>query len=109
MLIYQEQSVSGVQAKNSNTKQNDENYEIQKPQVKNVAYEEQIKDLVVNTILIFNLQMNNKSMNDNYKSEGFGIQDFEDDLSWVSIESTIIFAKSLNIFTQSSYLFAQST
>jgi hypothetical protein len=30
-------------------------------------------------------------MNNNYKSEGFGMQDFEDDLSWVSIESIKIF------------------
>jgi hypothetical protein len=41
--------------------------------VKNVADEEQIKDPALNTILIFDLQMHNKSMNNNYKSEGFGI------------------------------------
>jgi len=41
--------------------------------VKNVADEEQIKDHGVNTILIFDLQMNNKSMSNNYKSERFGI------------------------------------
>ncbi len=94
MLVYQEQSVGGVQAKNSDTKQDDENYEIQKPQVKNVVDEEQIKNPTMNTILIFDLQMNNKSMSNNYKSEGFGIQDFEDDLSWVPIESTIVFTQS---------------
>jgi len=43
--------------------------------------------------------MNNKSMNKNYKNEGFGIWDSEDDLSWASIESTIVFAQSLGIFT----------
>jgi hypothetical protein len=31
-------------------------------------------------------------MNNYYKSEGFGMQDFEDDLSWALIESVIIFA-----------------
>jgi hypothetical protein len=41
--------------------------------VKNVADEEQIRDPAVNIILIFDLQMNNKSMSNNYKSEGFGI------------------------------------
>jgi len=41
--------------------------------VKNVGDEEQIKDPALNIMLIFDLQMHNKSMSNNYKSEGFGI------------------------------------
>ncbi len=40
-----------------------------------------MEDPMVNTILIFSLQMTNKSANNNYKHEGFGIQRFEDELS----------------------------
>jgi hypothetical protein len=36
---------------------------------------------MVNTILIFDLQMTDKSMNNNYKREDFGIQIFEYELS----------------------------
>ncbi len=32
-----------------------------------------MEDPMVNTILTFNLHMTNKSVSDNYKSEGFGI------------------------------------
>ncbi len=46
-----------------------------------------MKDPIIGTILIFNLQMIIKSMSNNYKSEGFGIQIFEDDLLGVSAES----------------------
>jgi hypothetical protein len=59
---------------------------------------------IVYTIFIFDLQMINKSMINNCRSEGFGMQKFEDDLSRVSIESTIVFAQSLRVFTQSSNL-----
>jgi hypothetical protein len=52
---------------------------------------EKMKDLEVNTILSLELQMTNKSMNNNYKSEGFGIQSFEVDLSWVLAELTEVF------------------
>lgn len=40
----------------------DEDCEIKKPQMKNVADEEQIKDLAMNKIMIFDLQMSDKSM-----------------------------------------------
>jgi hypothetical protein len=40
-----------------------------------------MEDLAVNTILIFDLHMINKSMSNNYRNEGFGMQRFEDDLS----------------------------
>jgi hypothetical protein len=40
-----------------------------------------MKDPMVNTILIFYLQMINKSVNNNYKHEGFGIERFEYELS----------------------------
>ncbi len=46
----------------------------------------------MNTMLIFDLNMNNKSMNNNYKSEGFGIKKSEDDMLGVLTASTIVFA-----------------
>jgi hypothetical protein len=42
-----------------------------------------MKDLEVNIVLILELQMTHKSMNNNYKSEGSRIQRFEDDMSGV--------------------------
>ncbi len=57
-----------------------------------------MENLTVNTILNFNLQMTNKSMSNDYKSEGFGMQISKDDLSWVSVESTKVFAQSSSIF-----------
>jgi hypothetical protein len=42
---------------------------------------------MVNIMLIFDLQMNNKSVSNNYKSEGFEIHKFEDDLLGISVES----------------------
>ncbi len=86
MPIYWEQSASGVQANNFDMEEEDEDCEIQKPQMQNTKDEEQVEDPMVNTILIFNLQMINKSVNNNYRSEGFGMQKSKDDLSWVSIE-----------------------
>jgi hypothetical protein len=50
--------------------------------------------------------MINKSMSNNGKSEGFGMQRSKDDLLRVSIESTKVFAQSLGIFAQSSNLLA---
>jgi hypothetical protein len=41
--------------------------------MKNTKDEEQMKDPKVNTILIFDLQMINKYVINNYKSEGFGM------------------------------------
>jgi hypothetical protein len=49
----------------------DEDCEIHKPYMKNTTNEEHIKDPAMNTILIFDLQMNNKSMSNNYRSERF--------------------------------------
>jgi hypothetical protein len=49
--------------------------------MQSIEDEEQMEDPAVNTILIFNLQMTNKSMSNNYKSEGFGMQRSRDDLS----------------------------
>jgi hypothetical protein len=69
----------------------DEDYEIQKPQIKSREDEEQMKDLAINTILMFELQMIDKSIGNNCRSEEFGMQRSEDDLSRVSIESTKVF------------------
>jgi hypothetical protein len=78
-----------------------EDCEIQKPQIWSNEDEEQMKDFVVNTILIMELQMINKSMSNNCKSEGFGMQRFEDDLLGVSAELVEVFAQSSRVFTQS--------
>ncbi len=48
-----------------------------------------MEDHVVNIILIFDLQMTNKFVSNNFRSEGFGI--FEDDLLRVSITLTEVF------------------
>ncbi len=70
----------------------DEDYEIQIPHMQNTEDEEHMEDLMVNTILIFDLQMTNKSVNNNCRSEGFGMQRSKDDLSKVFTESTEVFA-----------------
>ncbi len=72
MPIYWEQSAGGVQVENS-YKEEDENCEIQKPQMQNTKYEEQIEDHVINIILIFDLRMIDKSMGNSCKSERFGM------------------------------------
>ncbi len=86
MSVYWEQSACELKAKNYNTKEENENCEIQKPHMQNIKDEKQMEDLVTNTILIFNLHMTNKFMNNNYKNEGFGMQKSEDDLSRVLTE-----------------------
>ncbi len=54
--------------------------------------EEQMKDPEVNTILILELQMTKKSLNNNYKNEGSRIQKFEVNLLGVLVELTKVFA-----------------
>ncbi len=66
--------------------------------MQNTKDKDQMEDLVVNTIFIFNQQMINNSVNNNYKSEGFGVQKFEDDLSKVSIELVENFTLSSKVF-----------
>jgi hypothetical protein len=53
--------------------------------------EEHMEDPMINTILIFDLEMINKSMSKNCRSTSFGIQKFENDLSRVLVESAIVF------------------
>jgi hypothetical protein len=65
-----------------------------------------MEDLIVNTILIFNLQMTNKFVSNNYKSEGFGMQRSKDDMLKVSIALIEVFTQSLRIFVESSNLLA---
>ncbi len=62
MLIYWEDNVGGVQVEDFDMDKEDEDCEIQKPQIQNIEDEEQVKDLVVNTILILELHMINKSI-----------------------------------------------
>ncbi len=71
--------------------------------MKNVENEEQITNPRVNTTFIFDLWMNN-----NCKSEGFGMQRSKDNMLSVLAKSTTIFVQSLGIFAQSSELWAQS-
>ncbi len=75
--------------------------------MKNVKDEDQIKNLEVNTILIFDLHMNNKYVSNNCKNEGFGIQRSEDDMSRILTKLAIIFVQSLGVFAQTSNLLAQ--
>jgi hypothetical protein len=58
----------------------------------------------MNTIFIFNLQINNNCNNAKFVMEGS-----KDDMSSVLVESTRVFTYSSRIFTQSSELWAQST
>jgi hypothetical protein len=44
--------------------------------------------------------MTNKSMRNNYKNEGFGIQRSKDDLLRVLAELAKVFTQSLGVFTQ---------
>ncbi len=67
-----------------------------------------MQDLVVNTILIFDLQMINKFVNNNYKRKGFGMQRFENDLSWVSTQLVEVFTQTLGVLAESSDLLAWS-
>jgi hypothetical protein len=50
--------------------------------------------------------MINKSMSNNCRSEGFGMQRYEDDLLRVLAESIKVFTQSSRVSTQSSYLLA---
>jgi hypothetical protein len=109
MPKYLEQSASGVHAKKFDMEKEDENYEIQKPHMWSIKDEEQMEDLVVNIILIFDLQMTNKFVSNNCRSEGFGMQRFEDDLLTVSTESTMIFTQPSRVLAQSLDLLAQLT
>jgi hypothetical protein len=59
-----------------------------------------MEDLAINTILIMELHMANKLMSNNYKSEGFGKQEFKDELSRVWIKSTKVFVQSSGVFPQ---------
>ncbi len=68
MLVYWEQSVGGIQEVNSNTKEDNEGCQIQKPQMKNDEDKEQIIDPMVNKVFIFYLQKNN-----NYNSVKIGM------------------------------------
>ncbi len=99
-----EQNVGGVQEANFDTKEDNERCEIQNFHVQNVEDKEQIIDLIVNTIFIFNLQMNN-----NYKSVGFGMQRSNDDMSGILATLVAIFIQSSKVFTYSLELWAQLT
>ncbi len=93
MPIYWEQSVGGVQVVTFDIEEDNDECQIQKPQMKNDEDEKQIIDLAVNIIFIFDLQMSN-----NCSSVGFGMERSKDDMSKVFAESTVVFAQSLGTF-----------
>ncbi len=70
MIVYWEQNARGFQAKVSNTKVENENYVKQKPHMWCNEEKEQMKNCKVNIILILELQITNKSLNNNYINEG---------------------------------------
>ncbi len=98
MLVYQEQSANGVQVENFDTEEEDEDCEIQKPHMLSTKDEEHMEDHAVYIILIFDLQMIHKFVNNNYKNEGFGIQRFEDYMLRVSVELVEVFTCALGVF-----------
>jgi hypothetical protein len=65
--------------------------------MKNAKNKEQIIDPIMNTIFIFDLQMNN-----NCRSGGFGMQKFKDDMSGILAKLVVVFTQSSRVFTQSS-------
>jgi hypothetical protein len=77
--------------------------------MRNNDEEKHMEDPTVHKILILELHMTNEYVSDNYKNEGFGMRIFEDDMLGVLTKSIEIFAQSLRVFTQSSYLLAKST
>ncbi len=91
MPVYWENNIGGLQAKDSDMEVENEDYEIQKPQIQRNEKEEQMKDLMVNKISILELQMTKNSVSNNCKSEGFGMQGSEDDLSRVLTKSIKVF------------------
>ncbi len=109
MPVYWEQNVGGVQVENYDTKEEDEDCEIQKPHMQGIKYEEYMENFVVNIISIFDLQMINKFVSNNYRSEGFGMQRSKDDLLGVSLELVIIYTQTSRVFAQSINLLAQLT
>ncbi len=65
--IYWEKNVGGIQEANFHAKEDNDGCEIQKPQMNNDEDKEQIMNLAVNIVFIFDLQMNN------YNSAKFGM------------------------------------
>ncbi len=63
--------------------------------MKNAEFKEQIIDLAMNIVFIFNLQMNN-----NCNNAKFGMQRFLDDMSSISTKSVAVFAQSLELWAQ---------
>jgi hypothetical protein len=91
MPVYWEQSMGGFEVEDSNTKVEDEDCDIQKPQIQSNEDEKLMEDLAVNIILIVELHMINKSMINNCTNARIGIQGFEDKLLGVLVQSTEVF------------------
>ncbi len=60
MSVYWEQNVGGVYGNFFDTKEEDEDREIQKPQIHNIEDEQHMKDPMVNIVLILELYITNK-------------------------------------------------
>jgi hypothetical protein len=63
--------------------------------MKNDEFKEQIIDLAMNIVFIFNLQMNN-----NCNNAKFGMQRSLDDMLSISTKSIAVFAQSLELWAQ---------
>ncbi len=92
MSMHWEQSASGLQVEDFDMEVEDEDYDIQKPHIQSNENEEHMKNLAINATLILELQMINKFVSNNYRSEGIGMQRSKDYLLGVSTKSTKIFA-----------------
>ncbi len=84
---------SEVQEENFDIKEDNEGCQLQKPQMKNNEDKEQIIDLMVNTICIFDFQKKK-----NCNNAGFGMHKSIDYMLGVLIESTTIFSRSSRVF-----------
>ncbi len=84
----QEQSIGGLLVEDFDTDVEDDDCDIQKPHIQTNEDEEQMQDLLINTILIVAIHMTNEFVSNNYKSDGFGKQKSTNYLSWVLVEST---------------------
>ncbi len=61
--------------------------------MKNDEDKEEITNLVVNTVFIFDLQKSN-----NCNNVGFGMQKSTDDMLGISSKSIVVFPRSLGVF-----------
>jgi len=69
--------------------------------MQNIEHEEQIKDHAINIILSFDLEVTNKSVSNNCRSERHGMHRTENDRLGVLAEFLEVFIYSSRVFAQS--------